>query len=252
MLSSFLQPNCRSIPGKNINCAQNDGVCGTTRYYTLNNSWIVTVQGLTVEQPPVPNSSSGTTFCSGFCTVLSATGNYGVPAYSYVWNPGAIAGNSINVCPPPNTTTNYTCTITDQCGNTATNVVAITTQSATLPLPAINVQMNPPSGSPCPVTVTACSDVGNNYGGGPENYQWTFPGGVVTGGGALSGSANGSTYGGAGSATFCAGGASYTIVYNSPGTYNLGVDMVKGSDCAANTTPITVNCFILPIELFGI
>lgn len=234
---------------KNINCAQNDGVCGTTRYYTLNNSWIVTVQGLTVEQPPTPLSSSGNTICSGMCTVLTATGNYGVPAYSYVWNPGNITGNGITVCPPANTTTNYTCTITDQCGNTATNVVAVTAQSVTLPLPTISTQMNPIAGTPCPVTVTICGDVGNNYGGGPENFLWAFPGGVQTGGGALSGSSNGPIYGGAGSATFCANGASYTVVYNATGTYTISFNLVKSADCTAGSVAINISCVILPIEL---
>jgi hypothetical protein len=253
-LATCLAPSCFTSAIdfyiRNIHCNNNvPGACNTNRLKTVNNSWIVTVQGETVQQPPVPATSNGTLMCSGMCTTLTATGQYGVPPYTYSWNPGGITGNPISVCPPPNTTTTYTCVITDVCGLTATNSIAITTQSATLPTPIVNVQMNPPSGSPCPVTVTACSDVGNNYGGGSETYTWNFPGGTQISGGSLSGSASGPAYGGAGSHTFCAGGTFYQLTYNSAGTYALGIGLTKAGNCAYGDASVTVVCAVLPLEV---
>jgi hypothetical protein len=253
-LATCLAPSCFTSAIdffiKNIHCNNVvAGACNTNRLKTVNNSWIVTVQGETVQQPPVPSTSSGTLICSGMCTTLTATGQYGVPPYTYSWNPGGISGNPITVCPPPNTTTTYTCVIIDQCGLTATNSIAITTQSATLQTPTVNVFMNPPSGSPCPVTVTACADVGFNYGGGSETFTWTFIGGSQISGGALSGSASGPTYGGAGSSTDCAGGTFYGLTYNSAGTYTLAVGITKSPNCAFGFNTVNVVCAVLPLEL---
>ncbi|CAN5146214.1 hypothetical protein BH09BAC5_BH09BAC5_08370 [soil metagenome] len=128
-LATCLAPSCSPsvIPFhiKNINCFWSIPVCGITYDFTINNTWTVTVQGQTIAHPNPPTSSAGTTFCPGNCTNLTATGQWGVPPYSYLWNPGAATTNPYNnVCPASSTT--YTCTITDACGNTATNTVAIT------------------------------------------------------------------------------------------------------------------------------
>jgi hypothetical protein len=114
--------------------------------------------------------------------------------------------------------------------------------------------MNPASGNPCPVTVTFCTNVGSAYSGGSENYQWNFGGGTQTSGGALSGSANGPDYGGAGSnSALCPAGSNhrfYTVVYNSPGSYYPSVTIFSGGACATTTVPITI-CGALPVELLS-
>ena len=101
-----------------------DNACGGP-YIVPNSNWIMTVRGRTVQQTPVPSSSAGTTLCNLVSTTLTATGTFGVPPYTYSWTPGPIAGNPIVVNAPPNTSTTYTCTITDACGITATNSITI-------------------------------------------------------------------------------------------------------------------------------
>lgn len=102
----------------------NPGVCRNT-YIGAGSNWIMTVEGRTIEQNAAPTSSAGTTLCNLATTNLTATGSFGVPPYSYSWTPGPIAGNPINVNAPQNTSTTYTCTITDACGRTATNSITI-------------------------------------------------------------------------------------------------------------------------------
>jgi hypothetical protein len=101
-----------------------DNACGGP-YIVPNSNWIMTVEGRTIEQNTVPTSSAGTTLCNLASTNLTATGSFGVPPYSYSWTPGPIVGNPINVNAPQNTSTTYTCTITDACGRTATNSITI-------------------------------------------------------------------------------------------------------------------------------
>lgn len=101
-----------------------DNVCGGP-YIVPNSNWIMTVEGRTIEQNAAPTSSAGTTLCNLATTNLTATGSFGVPPYSYSWTPGPILGNPINVNAPQNTSTTYTCTITDACGVTATNSITI-------------------------------------------------------------------------------------------------------------------------------
>ncbi|MCC7302325.1 MAG: T9SS type A sorting domain-containing protein [Bacteroidia bacterium] len=217
-------------------------------------SWSVTVQGRTLEQSAAPSSSNGTTICLGTGTQLTASGSYGVPGYTYLWAPGGQTTQSIWVSPL--VTTTYTCTITDACGVTASNQVTITVNTAnTLPIPNIYSFMNPPSGNPCPVVVTFCSNeaTGYNYGGGAETWQWSFPGGIQLTGGATSGSSNGPQYGGAGADATCVANASgvgsaYTVQYNTAGSYWASFTIFKGGSCAVRNIPIVI-CGTTPVEL---
>lgn len=58
--------------------------------------------------------SSGS-ICTGNCFVLSAAVSGGTAPYDFVWQPGGMTGDSINVC--PTVTTTYTVTITDKNGD---------------------------------------------------------------------------------------------------------------------------------------
>jgi hypothetical protein len=237
-------PQC---PSYNMNFTMNfyeryrwGGATCSSTYITSNSNWVMTVEGRTVEQTPAPTSSNGLTICDGSSTTLTATGSYGVPPYTYSWSSGG-TGQSETVTPPNSSVTNYSCTITDACGNIAVNSVNITTQAQTMfPTPALNYSMSPASGTPCPVTVTYFTNVGTSYSGGPENYQWSFPGGTVTGGGATSGSANGPTYGGSG--------GQYTVVYNTAGYYIASIEMTDAGQCAANSIGFPI-CGALPVTL---
>lgn len=134
-LANCLAPSCAasviSFTSKNIRCVVGVTLCATTRYFTPNNSFIVTVEGQTVNQPAAPTSSAGTTICPFACTNLTATGQYGVPPYIYSWSP--VIGNTATISVCPTSTTTYTCVITDACGNTSSNSVTIIT-SGCLPI----------------------------------------------------------------------------------------------------------------------
>ncbi|MBN4062310.1 gliding motility-associated C-terminal domain-containing protein, partial [Bacteroidales bacterium AH-315-I05] len=123
--------------------------------------WTMTVEGRTVEQNSIPTSSAGTTFCQGTSTTLTATGSFGVPAYSYSWSDGQ-SGNPISVTPATSTT--YTCTITDACGITATNSITITVNST--PDATITSSSGPYCSSDPAFTLTAASGGGTWSGTG--------------------------------------------------------------------------------------
>ncbi len=250
-LATCLAPQCPPsvIPFtiRNIRCVVGVVVCSIARYFTVNNTWVMTVEGQTVAQPAAPTSSLGTTICAGVMTTLTANGQWGVPPYTYVWAPGGQTTQSINVSPIVNST--YTCTITDICGLTSSNSVTITITSNNLtPAPVVNYVMSPVSGNPCPVTITYCTDVGSAYNGGPDNFIWGFTGGTVLSGGATSGSANGPTYGGAGSSASCGGGQFYSVQYTVPGAYWATFSVTSGASCTSVNIPIVI-CGFLPIEL---
>jgi hypothetical protein len=214
------------------------GACSNF-YIGANSNWVMTIQGQTVAQPAAPTSSNGTTICLGTGTTLTATGNYGVAPYTYLWSPGGQTTQSATFY--PTSTTTYTCTITDACGQTAQNTVTInvTTANTLTPAPAFSISLNPASGTPCPVTATVTYTGTNNYGGGAENYQWSFGGASSVSPSSTSGSSNAPPYGGP-----------YTVVYNTAGSYALSVSITKSGQCASATQNITI-CGALPIELIS-
>lgn len=93
--------------------------------------WTMTITGETVDEPAPPTSSAGLSICPGQTTTLNANGVFGVPAYSYSWSPAANLDNP-NIQSPTFTAPaasgnyTYTCTITDICGETASNSITIT------------------------------------------------------------------------------------------------------------------------------
>jgi gliding motility-associated-like protein len=91
--------------------------CATT-YITASTPLSVTVFGRTLETAAVAAGGGLTSVCLGQTVSLSTAPSYGVPPYTYSWNPGAVAGNPLVIAPAGST--NYTVTVTDACGNTAT------------------------------------------------------------------------------------------------------------------------------------
>ncbi len=78
---------------------------------------------------PLPNVlATGATICVGGSTSISATG-----ASSYVWNPGALTGNSININPSSTITYTVTGLSGAGCSKTTTAVVTVT------PMPTVTV-----------------------------------------------------------------------------------------------------------------
>lgn len=147
----------------------------------------VTVNAL----PTVASTSTPAVICAGDTATLNSTG-----ANSYVWNPGALAGNSVNVSPA--STTTYTVTGTDGNGCTNTSQVTLTVN----PLPV-------PTATATPASVCLGQSVNLTSSGG-TTYTWN--------GGTLS----------------AASGASQTDTPLSNTTYSVTVSDANG--CTDSTT----------------
>jgi gliding motility-associated-like protein len=96
-----------------------------------------------------------TTICEGRCAILLAEAGSGTPNYIYTWSNGA--SHLSTVC--PTVTTNYTVSVTDSKGNTASDILTVTVE----PVPTVNA--NSPSicnGQSTTLTAT-----------GAVNYTWT-------------------------------------------------------------------------------
>ena len=103
----------------------------TTTYYvtitdacgnTATDSMHVVINAYT---PMIMTSSHDTTICYGNAVSLWAHVSGGRPIYTYSWNPGGATTDSIVVS--PGTTTTYTVSATDQCAQTLTHLVTVTT-----------------------------------------------------------------------------------------------------------------------------
>jgi gliding motility-associated-like protein len=124
------------------------------------------------------NTISPLTICAGKCTSLSVAVAGGSPAYTYTWNPGAMPGNNLSVCPP--VTTTYTATVTDANGCQAMDSILVVVN----PLPAVAFTADTLQGC-APVCVTFTNNTPNTqsllweYGNGNQNsvgYQCYTPG----------------------------------------------------------------------------
>ncbi len=109
--------------------------------------------------PTVAANTSQTSVCVGSSTTLNASG-----ASTYLWMPGALAGNSVSVS--PTSTTTYTITGTDAVGCTATTTLAVTVNS----LPTVTASTNQ-------TAICAGSSVTLNA-SGASTYLW-MPGSLT-------------------------------------------------------------------------
>lgn len=117
----ILPPQCASYAmNLNMRFYQNFATtppCATT-YITAGTPLTITVFGRTVETGPVSSVGGLTSICLGQSVTLSTVSNFGVPPYNYVWTPGTVSGNPATLTPLSSTP--YTVTVTDACGQTAT------------------------------------------------------------------------------------------------------------------------------------
>lgn len=103
--------------------------CATT-YITAATPLTVTVFGRTVETSAISSGGGLTAVCLGQSVSLSTTPSFGVPPYTYLWDPGSVAGSPLVATPA--STTVYTVTVSDACSNTAqaTQMITVTPISA--------------------------------------------------------------------------------------------------------------------------
>jgi gliding motility-associated-like protein len=96
----------------NDNCERN---CATGHRFA------VTLEGRTIEETV---TISDDVVCAGEQVQVTSLPRYGVPPYTYLWNPTGQTDSIITVY--PETSTFYSCIVTDLCGNTAEDDTLIT------------------------------------------------------------------------------------------------------------------------------
>jgi gliding motility-associated-like protein len=181
----------------------------TTTTYTLN---ITDAAGctagpllftITVASPVSLTVSGNGLICAGGGTTLTAniTGGYGTMTYQ--WMPGNLTMQVINVTPA--TTTNYTVTATDVCGQTASQTFNVVVQQ----LPVVDFVADTTYGC-TPLTVNYSVDT---TGFGPATYLWSF---------------------GESNATSTAVNPSYTYV--TPGCHDVSLTVTVPPGCAVTQT----------------
>lgn len=145
-----------------------NGGCQTDCHYMPSGIWKMYLEGETLGGSiSISGTVSGTsTICLGESATLTASPNYGVPAYSYSWSNGVTGTNTITVSPA--VTTSYTGYVTDACGNQVSGSLTVTVNQPPAP--------NPSNNSPiCPgATLTFSAS-----GGG--TYNWSGPAALTNG-----------------------------------------------------------------------
>ncbi|MEI7801980.1 MAG: PKD domain-containing protein [Bacteroidota bacterium] len=188
------------------------GSCDNTCIRLDPNSYSITLYGITV-QSSITSSSGSFNVCSGFPVTYTAHPLYGVPPYSFVWNPGGVTGSPVTFNPTVNST--YTLITTDACGNTV--------QSQTLAFILLSSTATFTTPSPICITQTASFTYTGN-GVAATTYLWNFndPG---------SGAANTSTL------------QNPTHTFSAPGFYTVSLVATLGTCVSA---PYTQSIFVSP------
>jgi len=142
--------------------------CGSCVYATNTcshlNSWSVTLQGHTLEL--LGNiAGSGTSSVSGNCnvnTTLNPSALYGVPGYTYSWNPSGATTPTLTVNQSANGAFTYTATVTDACGVAQTATFTFNIGDCPLPVELINFDATY-NGKSVDVKWSTASETNNDY-----------------------------------------------------------------------------------------
>lgn len=216
-LCSCLLPSCLAtainitLRLKRDTCV-GSGTCDNTCIRLNPNSYSITIQGITV-QSAITSSAPSFNICSGFPVTYTAHPQYGVPPYSFVWNPGGVTGSPVTFNPTVNST--YTLITTDACGNT------VQSQTLAIILPSSTATFT--TTSPICITQNASFTYTGN-GVAATTYLWNFndPG---------SGAANTSTL------------QNPTHTFSAPGFYTVSLVATLGTCVSA---PYTQSIFVSP------
>jgi gliding motility-associated-like protein len=180
---------------------------------------------VTITQPPLLTlvaSSTNPAVCSGDPTTINALPAGGAPAYSVVWNPGNVSGNSQNLNPVATTT--YSVSVTDMNGCTAFDSTTVVVH----PVPAASFTSDITGHcTPACVTFADLSSVSNP--GVITAWNWNF------GDGGISTSQN---------PYYC---------YMAPGVYPVTLN-VKTSDGCTNTIVMNnyISAYVIPTADFSL
>src|SRR5690606_31806825 len=164
--------------------------------------------------PTVVANATNTTICSGDPVTLTGSG-----ASSYTWDNGVTDGVAFN----PTTTTTYTVTGTDANGCSATDQITVTVNNCSQPTASFSAS-----------SLTVCvgdsiTFTDNSTGTNISGWNWTFPGGTP------------------GSATTQ---GPHTVVFNTPGTHNIYLQITDANGTDDTTITVTVNNCSQPTASF--
>lgn len=109
---------------RTMQCSCPPTTCDTACHIIRPGTWRITVEARTLEGFVLNNR----TLCPGTSVDMQAFGSWGVPPYTYAWQPSGKTTKSITETPLATTT--YYCTITDQCGITVVDTARITVREA--------------------------------------------------------------------------------------------------------------------------
>ncbi|MBI4929203.1 MAG: T9SS type A sorting domain-containing protein, partial [Bacteroidetes bacterium] len=147
------------------------GLSALTYTVSVTDSQTITAtETITITQPAVVSVSAtnSASICVGDCATLTANASGGNGGFTYLWQPGGLAGATVSVC--PTTATVYTVTATDinSCTGAKTSSVTI----STLP---------PATPGSIAGSTTLCQGSAQTYSvavvSGATSYSWTLPSG---------------------------------------------------------------------------
>lgn len=174
--------------------------------------FIVNIEGRTLEANGITNNTTAT-ICEGASATLTAgSGQYGIAPYAYSWSPGGQTTQSITVS--PTSTTSYTATVTDACGQIITNTYTLTVTPNNNP--GFTISPNPACAGQG-ITMTAS--------GTGTAYNWQTPSANIT-------AQNGAQI--------------ITRTYATPGTYNVTMTTTNGSCSFPVTQQVTISNSVTP------
>ncbi len=191
-------------------CVQPGAGCGPS-CVIANTPWTMYVTGRTVEV-----TTADATVCHASCVNVAAHATWGVPPYTYTWNPGGIV-DSIP-CLKPNSSTNYTVTVTTCGGADSAQAVSHVTVTPN-PNPGFTISSNPVCQN-SPLTVTGLGA------GAATNYSWLLPG---------------SNLGSQNDAQVVNG-----VIYATAGNYDVILNYTNGTCSFPDTQQITVTPSVVP------
>ena len=138
-------------------CSCTKPPCDITCHYIPEGTWVITIEGETVQENSIISSSvPDFTICYGDTIDLYASGFWGVPPYQYEWQPGGTYTDTLLTW--PTTSTVYTSIIHDLCDMTDTVTQLVTVN----PLPELN-----------PGPFEGCYSVTADAGPGYTSYLWS-------------------------------------------------------------------------------
>jgi gliding motility-associated-like protein len=179
---------------------------------------------VSITQPTQLNvsaSASATNVCQGTSVTLSSTTSGGTPAYTSVWMPGNLVGNTQTVIPTASTTYTFAVVDANGCADSATVFVRVN------PIPVAGLTANVVAGC-APVCVDFTDNSTVTAPGMINAWSWDFGDGNIV------------------------NTASPSHCYNTPGNYTVILQVTTTDGCTETMTMSNyINVFAVPVADFN-